>query len=557
MSSLQHLLNPMSSGPSTPARYRAASSTRSPSPQRPTYNHQPTTFDNDTTETESDAEHRDHRRHDDPDPMETESDRPESSYGYHAESDNESVKQGSYASGYKADSFEAMEGSYGASPQASRSPMASRASRSRSPRSVSRSMSRSVSPRTTKDPYEAAIAAAAAAAALQKPKKKKAPVTKKKGIAKPVVKKRAAAASTSAAAFNTAAAAMAVSGDETAPPKKKLQKAVAVRPGKKTDTTNAVGQPKYDKEGRELYCICRKPDTGKWMIGCDGCEDWYHGECVDIKEEDADLIDKYYCQYCTTPTLTTTWRRMCRLPSCRRPAQTTAVPPSKYCSSDHGILYMKSLLSRSTIPASEVASLTASVPSVSEFHSLGTRLPTPPPSALKAYPSEIERLEGIKREREALERRRIRTEQRQRYLGLVIRRKERMGGVCGFDEELAMDDGEWDVWVVNQAWASAPPSRPAKRKVRDEDESSDDDSDDDEIADAEEEVLEKREGVCGKKQCRGHKGWMGLFKEEGEVTERLREERLVQLKQEERRIRERQKRRALRNEQEGRVERDA
>ncbi|KAF8251952.1 hypothetical protein K440DRAFT_463144, partial [Wilcoxina mikolae CBS 423.85] len=50
-----------------------------------------------------------------------------------------------------------------------------------------------------------------------------------------------------------------------------------------------------DKEGRELYCICRKPDTGKWMIGCDGCEDWYHGECVKVKEEDGDLIDKYYC----------------------------------------------------------------------------------------------------------------------------------------------------------------------------------------------------------------------------------------------------------------------
>lgn len=133
-----------------------------------------------------------------------------------------------------------------------------------------------------------------------------------------------------------------------------------------------------------------------------------------------------------------------------------------------------------------------------------------------------------------------------------------MGGVCGFDEELAMDDGEWDVWVVNQAWTKSPaPPRQQKRKVRDEDESSDDDSDDDDTADAEEEVLEKREGVCVKKQCRGHKGWMGLFKEEGEVTERLREERLVQLKQEERRIRERQKRRALKNEQEGRVERDA
>ena len=32
------------------------------------------------------------------------------------------------------------------------------------------------------------------------------------------------------------------------------------------------------------------------MIGCDGCEDWYHGECVNVKEADGDLIDKYYCK---------------------------------------------------------------------------------------------------------------------------------------------------------------------------------------------------------------------------------------------------------------------
>lgn len=55
---------------------------------------------------------------------------------------------------------------------------------------------------------------------------------------------------------------------------------------------------RYDETGAELYCICRKPDSGKWMIACDGaCEDWYHGECVKIAEEDVNLIDKYYCNY--------------------------------------------------------------------------------------------------------------------------------------------------------------------------------------------------------------------------------------------------------------------
>ena len=53
---------------------------------------------------------------------------------------------------------------------------------------------------------------------------------------------------------------------------------------------------RHNSIGLELYCICREPDSGKWMIACDGgCEDWYHGECVKVAEQDGELIDKYYC----------------------------------------------------------------------------------------------------------------------------------------------------------------------------------------------------------------------------------------------------------------------
>lgn len=48
----------------------------------------------------------------------------------------------------------------------------------------------------------------------------------------------------------------------------------------------------------QLFCICRKPDNHTWMIACDGtCDDWYHGKCVNIRQVDADLIDKYICKY--------------------------------------------------------------------------------------------------------------------------------------------------------------------------------------------------------------------------------------------------------------------
>jgi hypothetical protein len=36
----------------------------------------------------------------------------------------------------------------------------------------------------------------------------------------------------------------------------------------------------------KLYCICRKPyRQGVFMIGCDNCDEWYHGRCVGFEED--------------------------------------------------------------------------------------------------------------------------------------------------------------------------------------------------------------------------------------------------------------------------------
>ena len=47
-----------------------------------------------------------------------------------------------------------------------------------------------------------------------------------------------------------------------------------------------------------LYCICRKPDTNRFMIGCDRCEEWYHGDCISITAEYAKKIRQFYCLSC-------------------------------------------------------------------------------------------------------------------------------------------------------------------------------------------------------------------------------------------------------------------
>ncbi|KAK3621989.1 COMPASS (complex proteins associated with Set1p) component [Elasticomyces elasticus] len=111
------------------------------------------------------------------------------------------------------------------------------------------------------------------------------------------------------------------------------------------------GSGEGDDSG-DLYCICRKPDNGTFMIGCDGtCDDWYHGKCVGIEERDKNLIDKYLCPSCTKAGKgRTTWKRMCRREGCRLPAKVGknkgGEGGSKYCSEECGVLFFREMVSR-------------------------------------------------------------------------------------------------------------------------------------------------------------------------------------------------------------------
>ncbi|CAF0999548.1 unnamed protein product [Didymodactylos carnosus] len=50
-----------------------------------------------------------------------------------------------------------------------------------------------------------------------------------------------------------------------------------------------------------LYCVCRTPyDESKFYIGCDICQDWYHGKCVGITPDDAEKFEVYVCPRCST-----------------------------------------------------------------------------------------------------------------------------------------------------------------------------------------------------------------------------------------------------------------
>lgn len=46
------------------------------------------------------------------------------------------------------------------------------------------------------------------------------------------------------------------------------------------------------------YCLCGKGDDGQFMIQCDMCDDWFHGKCVNVTEEDAKEMNEFLCQRC-------------------------------------------------------------------------------------------------------------------------------------------------------------------------------------------------------------------------------------------------------------------
>lgn len=50
-------------------------------------------------------------------------------------------------------------------------------------------------------------------------------------------------------------------------------------------------------QATELYCLCRQP-SGGFMIGCDSCDDWIHGQCVGLTKLQADKCDNYKCLRC-------------------------------------------------------------------------------------------------------------------------------------------------------------------------------------------------------------------------------------------------------------------
>uniref|UniRef100_A0A6Q2XLI0 PHD-type domain-containing protein n=1 Tax=Esox lucius TaxID=8010 RepID=A0A6Q2XLI0_ESOLU len=71
-------------------------------------------------------------------------------------------------------------------------------------------------------------------------------------------------------------------------------------------TSSSSSSDSGDDEGYDpnaLYCICRQKHNKRFMICCDRCEEWFHGDCVGITEARGRLMERngedYVCPNCT------------------------------------------------------------------------------------------------------------------------------------------------------------------------------------------------------------------------------------------------------------------
>jgi COMPASS component SPP1 len=161
---------------------------------------------------------------------------------------------------------------------------------------------------------------------------------KKRAAPKTVANRKKGTARKPTAAKRKSGAAVAKQGKKSTSP---TPDDFASAEGEEDDVTD-------ESDPNAVFCICRKGDNHTWMIACDGgCDEWFHGKCINMKQEVEVLIDKYICAACTTDEKFTTWKRLCRRIVCGQPARVDKKPPSKYCSDDCAVKFFTTRLDRS------------------------------------------------------------------------------------------------------------------------------------------------------------------------------------------------------------------
>ncbi|KAI1391948.1 uncharacterized protein F4822DRAFT_389012 [Hypoxylon trugodes] len=162
--------------------------------------------------------------------------------------------------------------------------------------------------------------------------------------------------------------------------KKGPKKARASKPklnSKKDASSNGAAQDQSsdDETDNGPYCICRGPDDHRWMISCDVCEDWFHGECVHLdKEVGEKLVERFVCPNCTDGIRNyTKYKKTCSLEGCRNAARLytkSTKERSVFCCNDHCDTWWISMIS--TLPTKAASAKAIEVLTQGDFVGLLT-----------------------------------------------------------------------------------------------------------------------------------------------------------------------------------------
>lgn len=125
------------------------------------------------------------------------------------------------------------------------------------------------------------------------------------------------------------------------------------QPGPRATTNSSPALEDVDGSDEESdngpYCICRGPDDHRFMISCDVCDDWFHGECINISKDVGEhLIERLVCPNCTDgKTQVTLFKKKCAYqPTCKKPARLYGDGDSIFCSDEHKNMWWEQAINK-------------------------------------------------------------------------------------------------------------------------------------------------------------------------------------------------------------------
>eukprot|EP00966_Prymnesium_polylepis_P158432 3662496-Prymnesium_polylepis.1 len=62
-------------------------------------------------------------------------------------------------------------------------------------------------------------------------------------------------------------------------------------------------KPKKRYSATSWRCAeCETIDLDEFMLGCDGCDRWFHGACCGVSIEEAEAAQRWWCDACSRRT---------------------------------------------------------------------------------------------------------------------------------------------------------------------------------------------------------------------------------------------------------------